>query len=114
MKKLTSLSGKIVKLKEIPEAFLKRKRHVVPKAFQILADWPAAEAAMEKDHIGVGEGFVIAVPQELIDEHDLKSIKQVARPIKLYIKKRYKKKYHVKAFISHEGPTIIISQGAIV
>lgn len=103
------LKGQIIKLTDV----LKRKRNAVPKAFQALDQfglWKEAMQVMEADRIGVGEAYAFVVPESVMEEYGIKSIRALKRPIIKFVKDRYKTKYTVRAQNTAEGPTILICQ----
>lgn len=107
--KRTQLKGEIIKLSEIP----RRPRNVVPKALKVLSAldvWPEAMQLMEADRIAVGEAYTFVAPKAEMERHSIKTGKALARPIKKYVKDRYKGKYVVLTRGTPEGPRIIIGR----
>src|SRR6266566_5922292 len=85
-----AMKGQIIKMSAIP----KRVRNVTPRAFKDLDAWPEANRMMAEDRIGVGEVYVLPVPEDVLEQFP--DLKAVARPIKLFAQRHYPRKYAVK------------------
>lgn len=103
------LKGRIIKLADVPM----KRRNTNPKGIQALKAidvWPEAMQLMEADAIGVGEAYTFVVPKAEMDKYGFKTIRPLVRPIKKFLKERYKNKYVLRHRLTDEGPTIMICQ----
>jgi hypothetical protein len=97
--------GQIIKMSAVP----KRLRNATPRAFKELEAWPEAVRLMAEDRIGVGEVYVLPVPEDVLEQ--FKSLRAVERPIKLFVQRHYAK-YRVSHRTTAQGPLILISHPA--
>jgi hypothetical protein len=98
--------GRIVKAVDKP----KRVRNAVPRTAKAMGPmWEEMWAVMRDNRIGYKETYLLIVPEEVLEEYGIKSIRAAARPIKKKVKRMYGKKYFVEAVNITEGPCIEIT-----
>lgn len=99
--------GRVIKLKDI----LPRRRNAVPRAFKALSELgmlQEAQELIESGNLGVNEAYTMVIPESVMEEYGISDLKAVVRPIKKYLRTRYKNKYSAMARHTAEGPTVYI------
>ena len=102
----SGMKGQIIKMSAIP----KRVRNVTPRAFKELDLWPEALKLMATDGIGVGDVYVLPVPEDVLEQFP--DLVAVARPIKKFVQRHYSRKYEVRHRHTAKGAVILICHPA--